>query len=338
MDFMYSSSWPRRQCGGSVRRPAGGGTRSFLVISPLAIVTAMLLVGVGGSSTASTAPATGASSTGLVKIGGGRKLFLKCRGTGTPTVVLISGFRGGYDDWTHVVAGPDKTPVTSRRAVFPRIGRFTRVCAYDRPGTVSFGGAMTPSTPVRQPTTAKDGVADLHALLGAAGEQAPYLLVAHSWGGMIARLYAGTYPQEVAGLVLVDPGSVYLKTTLKPRQWNGFARTARRLGEPKTLEAADYEDSVREIRGGPPVPKIPAVVLTSDHPFDFGAGGRGTWQAWVAAQNRLAASLDAEHVTDTDSGHYIAGERPGLVVAAVRRVRDKSTLGASFVPGTSSRP
>lgn len=300
-----------------MRRPSAYAS----AIALAALGTAILLVGLGGPSTASTAPAGRGAFSGLVKLDGGRKLFLKCRGTGSPTVVLISGFRGGYDDWTHVVAGPDKMAEPSRRAVFPRIGSFTRVCAYDRPGTASFDGAMTPSTPVRQPTTAADGVVDLHALLEAAGEKAPYLLVAHSWGGMIARLYASTYPEDTAGLVLVDPGSVYLKTTLKPGQWNRFAHAALELGTPKTLEAADYERSVREIRAAPPVPEIPAAVLTSDHPFDFGAGVERTWHSWLAAQNRLAANLGAEHVTDTNSGHYIAGERPGLVVATVRRIR-----------------
>jgi pimeloyl-ACP methyl ester carboxylesterase len=173
--------------------------------------------------------------------------------------------------------------------------------------------------------------ADQHALLGAAGEQGPYLLVAHSWGGMIGRLYRSTYPEEVAGLVLLDPGSVFLKKTLKPAQWNRFAGAARELGSPKTLEAANYEGSVKEIEDAPPPAKVPAVVLSSDHPFPFGAGD-GTWHAWLGAQNRLATELGAERVTDTDSGHYIAGERPGLVVAAVRRVRRVYFGGMSSSP------
>jgi D-alanyl-D-alanine carboxypeptidase len=290
-----------------------------------------LAVKAAAPSTASASRVADGGSDGLVEIGDGRKLLLKCRGTGGPTVVLISGFRGGDDDWTNVATGPEATPRPSPRAVFPRVAKFGRACAYDRPGTESFGGAMSPSTPVRQPTTAADGVTDLHALLGAAGEQGPYLLVAHSWGGMIGRLYASTYPEEVAGLVLLDPGSVFLKKTLKPAQWDRFAGAARKLGKPKTLEAADYESSVKEIDAAPPPAKVPAVVLTSDHPFPFGAGD-GTWHAWLGAQNRLATELGAEHITDTDSGHYIGGERPGLVVNAVRRVRSR------YFAGTSSSP
>ena len=60
------------------------------------------------------------------------------------------------------------------------------------------------ATRLPQPTTAGNAVADLHALLTAAGETGPYVLVAHSYGGLIGRLYASTYPDEISGLVLVD--------------------------------------------------------------------------------------------------------------------------------------
>jgi pimeloyl-ACP methyl ester carboxylesterase len=291
-------------------------------VALLAIVAAVLSAAAGGFAIASVSSAASDTPGGLVSIGGGRKLYLQCRGTGGPTVVLISGFRGGYDDWTHVVSGPEATPEPSPRAVFPRLAKFTHVCAYDRPGTTNFDGQISPSTPVRQPTSAVDGVRDLHALLGAAGEKGPYVFVAHSWGGMIGRLYASTYPEDVAGLVFADPGSAFLKQTLKPGQWSRFARGARQLGKPRTLEAANYERSIEAIDEAPPPPRVPSVVLTADHPFNFGVGtDPATWHAWVAAQNRLAAELGAEHVTDTDSGHYIAGDRPALVVEAVRRVR-----------------
>jgi pimeloyl-ACP methyl ester carboxylesterase len=305
----------------SERRPIRVRARALVALPVVAACVALLLLAWRGSATVSAAPPAAAGNfAGLVEIDGGRELQLACRGSGGPTVVLISGFRGAEDDWTHVVPRPGDEPRPSRSSVFPQVGGFTRVCAYDRPGTTDFDGVLTPSTPVRQPTTAEDGSADLHALLGAAGVAAPYLLVAHSWGGMIAVDFASEHPEEVASLVLVDPGSVYLKSSLRPAQWERFVAGARRLGTPRTLEAAEYERSVAAIRAAPAPPRIPAVVLTSDHRFDFGAGGAGTWPAWLNAQNRLAASLDARHVTHTDSGHYIAGERPRLVIGAVRRI------------------
>lgn len=300
----------------------------------LAVGVAIILGALGGSSTAATHSAASGRFSGMVGIGHGRKLFLTCRGTGGPTVVLIAGFRGSHDDWTHIVAGAGKTQ-GSPRAVFPRVAGFTHVCAYDRPGTTDLGsGAISPSTPVRQPTTAQDGVADLHALLHAAGVNGPYVIVAHSWGGMIGQLYARTHPGEVAGLVFLDPGTQYLKRTLTPGQWRKFAAAARQLGDPSTLEAAAYEPSVEAMLGAPPVPHVPAVVLSSDHPFPFGAGGRQTWPAWVAAQNLFAHSIGASHITDTDSGHYIAGDAPAIVVAAIHRVWTET----HFVPDASSRP
>jgi pimeloyl-ACP methyl ester carboxylesterase len=173
---------------------------------------------------------------------------------------------------------------------------------------------------VLQPTTAQADAADLHALMNAAGLPAPYVLVPHSWGGLITYLYASKYPGDVAGLVLVDPGSEFLQTALTPEQWDRFVRAAIQLSDPVTLEAVDYERSVEAIHNAPAVPCVPAVVLTADHPFDFGAGGSETWPAWLEAQDRLAALLDAAHVTNTNSGHYIAGEQPALVVGRVRDV------------------
>jgi len=69
---------------------------------------------------------------GLVDIGGGRKMYLECRGTGSPTVMLVAGLRGSAEDWSIA----DK----STSAVFPEVAKFTRVRAYDRPGTTDFGG------------------------------------------------------------------------------------------------------------------------------------------------------------------------------------------------------
>ena len=164
------------------------------------------------------AAAEHSDSGALVDIGGGRKIYLQCSGVGSPTVVLVSGTRGAHDDWTDLMDLKNPTGGTKpgRSAVFPELSKVTRVCVYDRPGTTRNDNTLTNSTPVRQPTTAQQGVADLHALLIAAKEPAPYILVGHSWGGLIARLFANTYPDEAAGLVLVDPASEFLKKSLTP--------------------------------------------------------------------------------------------------------------------------
>jgi pimeloyl-ACP methyl ester carboxylesterase len=259
--------------------------------------------------------------SGLVDIGGGRKMYMECRGKGSPTVVLVAGFRGAHDDWTHVIDSGSE-PKPSGSAVFPQVGKFTRVCAYDRPGTTRFDGMVSPSTLVRQPTKAQDGVADLHALLRATGQKGPYVLVAHSWGGLIGRLYASTYPSEVSGLVLLDPGSEFLQDALTPAQWAFFVRGAKKLGDPRTLEAADYRPSVRALRAAPPVRGIASVVLSADRCWFIlpGFDAKETCSSWLAAQDQLSAYLDAEHITDTNSGHFIQGENPELVIDSVREV------------------
>lgn len=113
----------------------------------------------------------------------GHKLHLYCTGTGSPTVILESPANGSSIDWGYVQ---------------PEVERFTRVCSYDRAG---FGWSeLGPA-----PRTTQHEAEELHALLDAAGESGPYLLVGASYGGHIVRLFAHSYPQEVSGLVLVDP-------------------------------------------------------------------------------------------------------------------------------------
>jgi pimeloyl-ACP methyl ester carboxylesterase len=270
---------------------------------------------------------------GLVDIGGGRKMYLECRGTGSPTVVLISGTRGAHDDWTDLIdpKNPTGAMKPAESAVFPQVSKFTRVCAYDRPGTTRNDNTVTDSTPVLQPTTAQQGVSDLHALLDAAKESRPYLLVGHSWGGLIARLFASTYRDDVVGLVLVDPASEFLKTSLTPEQWATYIKATKRLIETKGLEAPDHARTLDLLDGKLGIHPIPTVVLTSDKRFDFGAGGPETWGAWRSAHDRLAKLLSAKHISDTNSGHAIQMEQPQLVVDAIRQVVEAVRTGSHQV-------
>ena len=83
------------------------------------------------------------------------------------------------------------------QTVQPRVAEFARVCSYDRSG-------IGWSESGREPRTSQRIVRELHTLLSDAGEEAPYVLVGHSFGGANVQLYAAEYPDEVAGMVLVD--------------------------------------------------------------------------------------------------------------------------------------
>lgn len=294
------------------------------------IAIALLLTGCSTSSVRSPAPGSASQRSpkpfsGLVDIGGGRKLYLQCRGSGSPTVVLVSGAGGASDEWTHAaVAGNLADAKPSRSAVFPQVARFTRVCAYDRPGTTLFNGAVSPSTRVSQPTTAQAGVTDLRALLAAAHEPGPYVLAGASWGGMLVNLFARTNSAKVAGLIFVDGASEFLKSTLTSAQWTAWMQAVKTSASSPGGEVPDYASAVDEIRTAPPIPIVPAVVLTADKPWNLPVGDAGpTWPAWLEAQNDLARILDARHVTKTNSSHAIGVEQPRVVTDAIRNVVEK---------------
>ena len=262
----------------------------------------------------------GGAGAGLVDLGGGRTVYLECAGSGGPTVVFISGAGVAADNWAYVGDPTDaSTPATpDPTAVFPETARFTTACAYDRPGSEQMEGAPGRSTAVPQPTTTQADAEDLHALLDAAQIPEPYVLVGHSLGGMVATTYARTYPDEMAGLVLVDPGSQYLQTALPPEAWTKWMQDIAAAGAAKPeSEAPDYPASIAALESTPPLPAdIPVVVLSADRPFDYlGIGdAEAYWPNWLDAAEQLAASFDAPHLTQTGSGHFVGNENPTLVV------------------------
>ena len=148
------------------------------------IVKSLVLIALA-CSLATTARAQ--SFAKRVDIGGGRMMYIECRASGSPTVLLISGSDAASDLWH---AADQKGPT-----VYEDIQKTTRVCAYDRPGAPHQDQTLSRSDPVPQPTSPQNGVDDLVALLKAADIPGPYVLVAHSFGGTIARVFAGEHPE-----------------------------------------------------------------------------------------------------------------------------------------------
>ena len=311
----------------------------------LAVGLALILQGLLGSAPPVVAqgrpPADAGAVAGRFDVGGGRRLYLECRGmggAGSPTVVLEAGAFNSGAIWD---AGA-LPPGAAGPAVPDGVGAFTRVCVYDRPGTL-----LTPegtagrsrSDPAPLPRTAQDVVADLHALLRAARVPGPYVLVGHSLGGLFVRLYAATYPDEVAGLVLVDSSHedqfVRLRALLTPEQWATVERTAlARLELPgyPELEWVDFEASFDQLRlaaAARPLRPLPLVVLSRGRGPEAAEAPEGFPPEALAAQERLWQELQASlaaltpgarHVVATQSGHYVQLEQPELVIAAVREV------------------
>ncbi len=273
-------------------------------------------------------PTTG-DFAGLVEIGDGRKMYLECRGSGSPTVILESGYRNDAEIWS----APLEPGMTT---VFPQVAKFTRICAYDRPGTFLDANHLSRSTAVPMPRTARDLVSDFHTLLQTAHVPGPYVFAAHSFGGIFARLYASTYPNEVVGMVLVDALSEKVKSGLTPEQWKlyvnfGFTKPTPGLEKYKEIETLDVNASLDQIEkavAAQPIRPIPLFVLTQGQPFDL-----GPWQplpvdfpaalnrAWHTGQDALATlAPNAKHTVATKSSHYIQIQEPQLVIDAIRDV------------------
>lgn len=231
---------------------------------------------------------------GLVDVGGYR-LFIRCMGEGSPTVILEAALGSTSDTW---------------REIQPEVATFTRVCVYDRAGLGLSDPAPTPRTP-------QDMVDDLRTLLHNAGVPGPYVLVGHSFGGWIAQLFARQDGGiSVVGVVLVDA---------TPAQW---VQVGDELGLPlPTLglnpEGADLRASAAQLLSAPPFPDIPLIVLarTVFPPSPPGSVGEQLTQRWnelQAAQAEL--SPQGELIFVEGARHFIHRDRPDVTIESIRRV------------------
>jgi pimeloyl-ACP methyl ester carboxylesterase len=273
--------------------------------------------------------------SGLVDIGG-RSLYLTCAGSGSPTVVLVTGYRDTSDIWSI-----DQRNLTDPRTmVMPSVAQFTRVCAYDRPGTATPLGDddfISRSDAVPQPRTAQDAVDELYALVHAAGSgiETPFVLAAHSLGGALARMYTSDHPEDVSALVLIDPYNEFIEELMTPEQWASLVAYNAELGTDDIVPIPDYGD-IETIPYGSMNPELrettrlgdrPLAVLAHGVPFEIdeppdGFASAAALEDYLTRANEKLATLapDSRYWVGKTSGHYVHQDQPELVIEAIRQV------------------
>ena len=288
-----------------------------LVLYPLFV--ALVIAGVGGSyeTIQERVDRSTTAMPGHPVDVGGRRLYVHCTGSGSPTVVLVSGLAETSVYWGGWIA--------------PAVAQNTTVCAYDRAGQ---GWSDPPASP-------QDGLAvatDLHALLDHAQIPGPYVLVGHSTGGAYVRVFAARYPDQVAGIVFLDSQPNEALTGLPdfPSQYSTLRRASAlfpslaRLGvfrlvnqfAPDTLPVpARVEEravvstaSLNRIQRDEftelPVTLKEAAALTTlgDRPLIVVTAAKGAQAGWLPLQDKMAG-------LSSNSAHRVLPEidHPGLI-------------------------
>jgi pimeloyl-ACP methyl ester carboxylesterase len=281
------------------RRP----TRRRRPLVRFPVLLGLVLVFTLGAAACSAAPVarTGTDQSGSLGRGrlvdiGGRHLYLACQGTAAPTVVFVAGLGdSGEAAWG---------------AVWGQVARSTRACVYDRAG-------LGRSDPNPKTMTYQGAADDLHALLRRGHILGPYVLVGHSLGGLLARLYAHQHPADVAAVVLVDA---------TPVDW---FPTVQRLLPPALLSPLTHNPEGFDLRHGltsltpldrPGVlERRPLAVIWAPNQPPPGLPPSTTQElarSWEAEQARLARLSSASRQQRVPgSGHYLQRDRPKLVVA-----------------------
>jgi pimeloyl-ACP methyl ester carboxylesterase len=297
----------------------------------LSAALALLLASTACGGTHAAKPERIAGQAGFLLEANGHRLYYECAGRGSPTVVLEAGLGGDHRAWA---------------AVAPELAYTTRTCAYDRAG-LGF------SAPDGSDRTGREQVDDLHALLAAARIPPPYVLVGHSYGGLLVHEFADAHPADVAGLVLVDalhPAQArrFLAALGPPRPGESPVRTQLRAflrQEPQNTEGLDMRATFAQARKAGPVGDMPLVVITAGLENDpsLEPGLKRTLdRTWLSLQDDLSRlSTDSIHVIAVRSHHNVMSfaDQPELVVDAVRAVvhaaRTKQRLtrcGTLFAP------
>jgi pimeloyl-ACP methyl ester carboxylesterase len=324
------------------RRSLHNWSRRWLLYPAFAVLG---LVALGGAYETIAEPTTSnpAPSAGRTYVVEGHRLYLNCVGSGSPTVVLFNGHSARTPNWVLVQSA---------------VARQTRVCAYDRAGQGWSGKA---------PRGRQDGhelAADVHGLLSAADFPGPYVLAGHSTGGTYALAYAMDYPEETAGVALIDSASPHqfdlpdypgfysmwrrvgallpsLGRVGVPRLTSGLGsgdlpseadRAARAFySSPRELRANHEEFSaLRTVFG-----QTKALTSLDGKPLFVLTAGVGQQKGWSAAQEKLATlSTNSRHQTAQGATHTalleeteFASVTSGAIGEVVQAARSGQTIG-----------
>jgi pimeloyl-ACP methyl ester carboxylesterase len=233
----------------------------------------------------------------------GHELNVYCAGGSGPTVVFEAAIGGDRSLW----------PIAER------IRDKAHACVYDRPGN---GDSPAPA----EPMTARTDAADLHQLLATGAITGPIVLVAHSYGGLIALVEAVEHPEDLAAMVLID---VSHPDQLK--RWDAVLTLEQRqaLREPfGNFPYVDFLASLDEAASDfGPLPSIPLTVITATkEECTEGLPCAPMAAIWLELQDEYAALLpDARHVK-ADTGHYVHDADPDLVVREILSVLDRVAI------------
>jgi pimeloyl-ACP methyl ester carboxylesterase len=276
----------------------------------------------------------------------GRSMHIRCRGSGSPTIIVEQGIGGPSIDWNDINA---------------RMSRTTRVCDYDRAG-------MGHSEPAYRPTRSTEVAKNLNALLRAAKIEDDLILVGWSAGGMYAREYYRQFPERVKGMVLVDSPHEQTLRRMPPQPSNrqhldslmhkyylaqiGWIRLTGEIADQYAaapLAAEDKQSLIaffhkshvyrtlvdegvgleQDLAAGlapPGLGDLPVIVLAEGkprHPYMT-----ENLAQWHQLQRELAGlSSDGHLVIATESAHFIHRTEPELLLKAVNDVVESARTG-----------
>jgi len=301
------------------------------MLYPVFAVLALASVGGGYETVAESVDATAYPAPGQLVDVGGHRLHLNCTGSGSPTVVLEPGLG-------------EASSVMSWIA--PAVAADTRVCVYDRAGR---GWSDAADGPLDAAQTA----AELHTLLDRAHIPGPYVLAGHSFGGLYILTFAAHYPDQVAGLVLLDstapasspapstktgsydlvgritallPAVAHLGVTRLYSQsaYGTLPPRSRDEARARSATASDLASFLNEfLEGSAATQQAASLVDFADKPLIVLTAGREHDAAWLAAQDKLATlSTNSRHRIVAEATHASLVLEASDAAAASQAIRD----------------